>query len=154
MTSRPAEIRYQEATVADIPEIVRARGDDPEFGRADARMAPYLEGTHHPQQALQPRVILVGRRADEVIGYIGGHRTRRYECDGELQYLYVMPEHRRVGIASELLVQLARWFVDHDMSRVCVDVGNPVSRAFYSRHGAVELNEHWMVWPEIASLSS
>jgi hypothetical protein len=36
---------------------------------------------------------------------------------------------------------------------VCVDVEpeNRVARAFYSRHGAVPLNPHWLVWDDIRS---
>jgi S1-C subfamily serine protease len=33
---------------------------------------------------------------------------------------------------------------------VCVDVGDDVARPFYRRHGAVDLNKHWMVWNDIA----
>lgn len=33
--------------------------------------------------------------------------------------------------------------------RICVDVGDDEARPFYRRHGAVELNRHWMVWNDI-----
>ena len=38
----------------------------------------------HPQQALPPRVIYVATEGDTLIGYVAGHLTRRYACDGEL----------------------------------------------------------------------
>lgn len=115
-------------------------------------MALYLEGKHHPQCALPPRVIFVGLDRHSVIGYIGGHLTERYDCDGELQYLYVVPQHRRSGRASEMLALLAGWFSEHGAARVCVDVGNPAARAFYTTHGAIELNPHWLVWNDITTL--
>jgi ribosomal protein S18 acetylase RimI-like enzyme len=98
-----------------------------------------------------PRVILACGERDSVVGYIGGHLTRRFDCEGELQYLYVVPQRRRSGIASALLWLQADWFAERDVSRVCVDVepDNTVARAFYARHGAVELSSHWMVWTDI-----
>jgi aminoglycoside phosphotransferase (APT) family kinase protein len=89
-----------------------------------------------------------------VIGYIGGHLTQRYDCDGELQYLYVAPRHRRKGIASELLSLLAGWFAEQEASRICVDVvpDNAPARRCCARHGAVGLSEYWMVWPDVAAV--
>jgi ribosomal protein S18 acetylase RimI-like enzyme len=88
---------------------------------------------------------------DCAIGYIGGHLTRRYDCHGELQYLYVVPRHRRSGIASRMLALLATWFSERDASRICVDVepDNVTARSFYARQGAVELSAYWMVWPDV-----
>lgn len=127
------------------------RSADFEAGPADPRMARYLRCEHHPQKALMQRVMYVAEGSDGAIGYIGGHLTERYECDGELQYLYVVPERRRSGIASGMLHLLAAWFVSHAASRICVDVTpeNKRARAFYLRHGAVHLNTHWLVWPDL-----
>ncbi len=154
MDSSASAISHREATLADVPDMVRCRVGDLTIGPADPRMALYLEGKHHPQHALEPRVIFVCLEDDSVIGYIGGHLTQRYDCDGELQYLYVVPQHRRQRIASELLALLAGWFKDHKASRICVDVvpGNATARAFYSRYGAVDLNEYWMVWTDVAAV--
>lgn len=145
---------YRQATLADVPHMVRCRVGDPTYGPADPRMALYLEGRHQPQQALEPRVIFIGLVEGSVIGYIGGHLTQRYDCEGELQYLYVAPEHRREGVASELLALLASWFAEEEASRICVDVepDNAPARAFYARHGAVDLSEYWMVWSDIAEV--
>ena len=80
--------------------------------------------------------------------------TRRYDCEGELQYLYVAPPHRRNGIASELLTLLAGWFTERDASRVCVDVepDNATARTFYACRGASDLNPHFLVWGDIGVL--
>jgi ribosomal protein S18 acetylase RimI-like enzyme len=117
-------------------------------------MALYLSCLHDPQQALPPRVMYLCESAEAVVGYIGGHLTERYECDGELQYLYVAPQYRRTGVASEMLRLLARWFDTHDASRICVDVepDNHRARGFYASHGANYLNSHWLVWPDLRQL--
>ncbi len=112
MNSSANAIGYREATLADVPDMVRCRVGDTTIGPADPRMALYLEGRHHPQHALEPRVMLVCLEEDSVIGYIGGHLTRRYDCDGELQYLYVVPQHRRKATASKLQALLAGWFAE------------------------------------------
>ena len=114
-------------------------------------MGRYLNREHHPQQALMPRVIYVAWEGDALVGYIAGHLTRRYGCDGELQWIYVIPEYRGSGVASELLRLLAAWFMEQDASRVCVDhdPANTVARRFYMRQGALPLNEYWLVWSDI-----
>lgn len=149
------EIKIREAGPDDVPAMVACRGNDPEMGPADARMGRYLLGEHHPGYALAPRVIYVAIAHGAVVGYIGGHLTRRFDCDGELQYLYVAAPQRRSGVASRLLRQLVAWFAEHDAARVCVDVvpENARARAFYTRHGAVELSDYWMVWSDIQAAS-
>jgi ribosomal protein S18 acetylase RimI-like enzyme len=114
-------------------------------------MARYLAREHHPQQALMPRILYVACEGDVPVGFIAGHLTRRYACEGELQWISVIREHRGSGVASELLRLLAAWFAEQHASRICVDVdpANLRARRFYTRHGAEPLNEHWLVWPDI-----
>ncbi|MGB6077420.1 MAG: GNAT family N-acetyltransferase, partial [Candidatus Acidiferrales bacterium] len=101
--------------------------------------------------ALKPRVGYVAYEGDTLVGFIAGHLTRRHSCDGELEWINVIPERRGGGIASELLRLLAGWFVAQKASRICVDVEptNTAARRFYARHGAEELNPHWLVWKDI-----
>jgi GNAT superfamily N-acetyltransferase len=143
-------IEYRKAELADVPRLVGL----PRAGEAggDHRMPQYLAGEHHPQHALPPRVLWMASVGDTPIGYTAGHLTRRFGCDGELQWIYVVAEHRRGGVASALLRLLAGWFVEHGARRVCVDVGDDEARPFYRRHGAVELNGHWMVWNDIGEV--
>jgi len=115
-------------------------------------MLQYLAGEHHPQQALLPRVLWMAEDTDKPIGYTAGHLTERFGCDGELQWIYVVPTHRRAGVASHLLRLLAGWFLEQDARRICVDVGDDEARPFYRRHGAVELNRHWMIWEDIGGV--
>jgi GNAT superfamily N-acetyltransferase len=86
------------------------------------------------------------------IGYAAGHLTQRFDCDGELQWIYVARQHRRSHVGSELLRHVAEWFVDQGALRICVDVGDESARPFYGRLGAVDLNKHWMVWSDISLL--
>ena len=86
------------------------------------------------------------------IAYIAGHLTRRFDCDGELQYLYVLPAYRGGAVAPALLRRLAGWFVELGARRVCVNVGNDRAGRFYARHGARELEKHWMVWEDIEAV--
>jgi GNAT superfamily N-acetyltransferase len=115
-------------------------------------MTRYLKGEHHPQQALLSRVMWMAVDAESPIGYVGGHLTRRYGCDGELQWIYVVPEYRRGQVAAEFLRLLAAWFVEHGALRVCVDVGDEHARVFYKRHGAEDLNKHWLIWNDISAV--
>jgi len=115
------------------------------------RISRYLDRELHPQQALLPRVIYVALEGDSLVGFIAGHLTRRYACDGELEWINVIRERRGSVVASELLRLLAAWFAKQKASRICVDVdpANTTARRFYMRHGADNLNEHWLVWNDI-----
>jgi GNAT superfamily N-acetyltransferase len=139
----------------DIPQMARIWGiEKGEGGVPEERMTAYFDGQHHPQQALSPRVIFVAFERDALIGYIAGHLTRRHDCDAELQWIYVTPESRRKGVASELLRCLATWFKQQHSSRVCVNVAvsNIVAYRFYACHGAEVMNQHWLVWKDMAAL--
>jgi ribosomal protein S18 acetylase RimI-like enzyme len=148
-------VNYREADPDDIPTLARIRteGGEREAFERD-RMARYLAREHHPRQALMPRVIYVALEGDVPVGFIAGHLTRRYACEGELQWISVIPEHRGSGVASDLLRLLAAWFAEQNASRICVDVdpANLRARRFYTRHGAEPLNEHWLVWHDIGDV--
>jgi len=75
-------VQFRKATSADVAAMARCRLTDPAAGMADPRMAAYFEGQHHPQQALLPRVGYVAWAGAAVDGYIAGHRTHRYDCEG------------------------------------------------------------------------
>ena len=146
-------IHYRQATLSDVPAMARIRCTT--WGEENywhTRISGYLKGQHHPQQALAPRILYVALDHNSVVGFIVGHLTRRYSCDGELEWINVIPAHRGTGVASELLRILAAWFVEQNAKRVCVDVdpANALARRFYARHGATTLNPHWLVWTDVA----
>lgn len=145
-------IAYDVAAASDVAALAALRSAGEAGGASAERMARYLAGTHHPQQALKPRVIYMASAEARPIGYVAGHLTKRYGCDGELQWIYVAPDYRGSGVAAELLRLLAVWFSEHDAARVCVDVGDVSGRRFYEKFGAEPLNEHWMVWTDIGAV--
>lgn len=146
-------IRYREASRADVPAIERSRRMDREAGPADERMAAYLDGRHHPQQALAARTAFIALDGDDVVGYIVGHATTRFGCDGEVQHLYVAPRCRRRGVAARLLRLLATWFTERGIARVCVDVdiSSPAAVPTYLALGARPLDRYWYVWEDITA---
>jgi len=147
---RVDHVRFREATAADVPAMAACRLGDADAGPADERMAAYLDGHHHPQQALAPRTGFAAFAGDAVIGYIAGHLTRRYGYDGEVQYLYVVPGYRRRGVASDLLRLLLGWFEERGVTRVCVNANldSPAAVPFYLSQGALPLNPHWYAWED------
>lgn len=115
------------------------------------RVTSYLDGTTSPGHALTARTAFVAIHDYTVAGFVAGHRTRRFRCDGELQWINIAPEWRRKSVASELLRKMAAWFAEQQALRVCVDVepDNVPARNFYQRHGAEVMKPHWLVWPDI-----
>ena len=148
------QIAYREASIADVPALARSRLSDPAAHAADTRMAAYFSGNHHPQRALLPRVGFVAIVGGEVVGYIAGHLTERYDCAGEVQYLFVALPYRRMGVATRLLGLLAGWFVAKRALKVCVNVDDdsPAARPFYLSVSARELRPHWMAWDDIGKV--
>ena len=147
-----SSVLYREAGKSDIPAMARLRAIT--WGTEDywtTRIAAYMDRELHPQKALMPRVLYVAVQDDSLVGMIAGHLTRRFDCAGELEWIDVIPEQRGTGIASELLRFLAKWFVEQNALRVCVDVDpeNALAQKFYRRHGAEDLRPHWLVWPDI-----
>ena len=146
-------ISYRQAATDDIPFLAKIRGSEPEAEAAwNERISGYMNGTHHPQQALKPRIIYVAVHNDRIIGFVAGHLTRRYACDGELEWINVIEEYQRSGIASDLVKLLARWFVEQQAYKICIDPGNETARKFYRKNGATGLNDHWMFWEDIRGI--
>src|SRR4051794_22853255 len=145
---------YRQATSADAASMAPCRLPDSDAGASDHRMAAYFDGRHHPQQALLPRVGYAAFVGDTLIGYIAGHLTRRYGYDGEVQYLYVAPTHRRRGVAASRLRLLVGWFQEQGVTRVCVNAnpGSPPAVPFYTSQGAVALNRYWYAWEDVRKL--
>ena len=148
---------YRSSERADIPGMARIRAS--EWGRFEFwtnRITGYLNGEHNPQRALPPRSCYVAVGESSVVAFVAGHLTRRHGCDGELQWINVIPERRGSGIASELFRLQAGWFAEQKAFRICVNVdpSNAVARAFYIRHGAEKLNDHWLVWNDIRKVTS
>ena len=145
-------VHYRQAGKSNVPAMARIRAG--EWGTEEywrVRISRYLDRELHPQQALLPRVIYVALEGDSLVGFIAEHLTRRYACDGELEWINVIRERRGSVVASELLRLLAAWFAKQKASRICVDVdpASTTARRFYMRHGADNLNEHWLVWNDI-----
>jgi len=147
-------IQFRKAEEADVPEMARirasSRGTVPYWNE---RILAYLHGDLHPKEALPSRIAFLAEMSGGTIaGLIAGHLTRRFGCEGELEWIDVVAEYRRQGIASGLLRQLAGWFVFEKGFRICVDVdpANLSARKFYRHHGAVELNKYWMLWEDIS----
>ena len=151
------ETTIRAADLADVNAIARIRAA--EWGTEEywtKRVSGYMRGEIHPQHALPPRVLFVATEGKTVIGLIAGHLTRRYGCDGELEWIDVVRDQRGKGVATHLLRTLAAWFCEHQAKRICVDVepANHVARSFYKRHGAEELNAHWLVWGDITTVTA
>jgi ribosomal protein S18 acetylase RimI-like enzyme len=145
----------REATLTDVALMASLRDKSGWQGGANAeRMTLYLSNEHHPQFALPPRVAYVSIQDNTLNGFIAGHLTTRFGCQGELQWILVDPGYCGSSVASELLMRMAEWFTQNATTRVCVNVEpeNVRARGFYRSHSAVELSEYWLQWPDISKV--
>jgi GNAT superfamily N-acetyltransferase len=142
------EIAIRPARDEDIPAMAAIRAREwqtAEFWKASIRA--YLSGERSPQKALPLRAAFVAAEEAEVVGFVAGHGTTRHDCDAELQWINVAEGWRGRGIAGLLIERMAAWFVEQNLTRVCVDPDEP-ARALYTKYGAEALNGHWMVWED------
>jgi ribosomal protein S18 acetylase RimI-like enzyme len=144
----------REAAELDLPAMAELRETSGWKGGASAeRMRLYLRGEHHPQFAEGPRAAFLAKDGERLVGFIAGHLTKRFGCDGELQWLLVAPAARGGPPATLLWARLRDWFIEQRARRICVNVEpeNIRARRFYARMGAEELSTHWMVWPDVTA---
>lgn len=148
-------MEYREAKESDVSALAGMRGKDPAAKENWTRRIPgYMNRTHNPLYALLPRIVYVTEDHGRIIGSIAGHLTKRFACDGELEWIDVLPEFLNKGIAAMLLQHLATWFIDRKALQICVDCApdNLVAQNFYKKNGAEKLNEHWLVWKDISRI--
>jgi GNAT superfamily N-acetyltransferase len=134
------------AQVADIPALAAIRALEWETEAYWTRRI----GEYLPHEGEQDRTILIAEDGGAVVGFVAGHRTRRYGCDGELQWVNVSRESRGRGIGAMLVREVGAWFVKQGARRICVDVepDNAVARGLYSRCGAKPFKPYWMIWED------
>jgi GNAT superfamily N-acetyltransferase len=145
-------ISIQPAAESDIPALAKLRAQECESESYwNRRITAYLHRDHSSRQAHAERAIFTATENKCVVGFVAGHLTRRYGCDGELEWINVDRAFRRQGVATLLLPAMWAWFLQHRVLRVCVDVTpeNTVARRFYAKHGARPLHPHWMAWDDI-----
>jgi len=136
----------------DVPAMATIRAAEWETQAYwERRIGCYLRGEIGAQHALAGSAVFVASLDGNVIGFIAGHRTTRHGCQGELEWMDVVKAHRRQGIAGQLIVTLAAWFVEQQVLRVCIDVKpeNAAARGLYAKYGARPLNPYWMFWEDV-----
>jgi len=151
--SSMSAIAYRQACKSDIPAMARLRSL--EWGEENYwrnRIDGYMDCKFHPQHGLKQRVVFVAVQTNFMVGFVAGHLTRRNDCDGELEWINVIPSRRGSGVALELLRRLAEWFAEHGARRICVavDAANTAAGRFYTKHGAGDLDRPWLVWRDIS----
>ena len=148
ITLRPVEYR-------DIPAMarIRAREWETETYWVD-RIGAYLSGNLSPQQALNARAAFAAMDGMHLAGFVAGHQTHRFDCDGELEWINVAEQWRGHGFAVALLAAMGAWFQDQGAHRVCVNVApdNVAARRLYRSCGAQPLAEFWMVWEDARTM--
>ena len=124
-----------------------------EVQRLHPRLVGYVAGTYHPSWSLPQRSVIVAEQDNQILGFIAGHRSRRMGCNGELQWMFVLPSWQRKGIGAALLRPLATWFTEQGSRKVIVDAPpeNPY-RSFYLKHGALPLDAYWLYWEDIGDV--
>ncbi|MDP9082004.1 MAG: GNAT family N-acetyltransferase [Bacteroidota bacterium] len=152
------------ATIADIEALTKVEIDSKlqsfvsneevaiDYDTRLYRWNTYFRGLS-PASAKPERVVYKAVIHDQIVGYIAGHLTGRYDKDAEIQSFYVLRDQQRSGVGTLLLKSLLSWLATQNAKSLCVGIEphNPY-QAFYLKYGGVHLNPHWICWDDIKAL--
>ena len=135
------EIRSKLDSIPDLVEAIEVDADS-----RLKRWISYFTG-ESPSSSKPDRIVFGVTEAGEIIGYIAGHHTSRFDVDLEIQSFYILKKWQRKSIGTNLLVRLSQWAQVKGYVSACVGVAplNPY-RSFYLKHGAYVRNQHWLEW--------
>ena len=127
-------ITYREATLLDIPVLVSL---DREYFPHTAWPAEQFRG----EIGRPTRYFLIAENNSEVIAYAGAFLPNA-GGEGDIMTLAVKPEHRRFGIAKELISRLESWAEARGAIAMMleVDVTNESAISLYKNLGYETLN--------------
>src|SRR5450432_2816265 len=91
------------------------------YNRLYPRIRGYMAGTYGPRHAFAERAIFVAAHEGVIVGFIAGHRSTRLGCNGELEWMFVLPQWQRMGVGGQLLQPLREWYVARNSTKVIVD---------------------------------
>ena len=147
------EITIRQATVADVPDLVRLRRamfeamgfDDPaQLDAADAAAAAYFAETI-PTGRFHGWLAVTS--ANEAVGSGGAvidhHPPGPSNLSGRIGYvmnLVTVPRYRRRGIARRVMRVMLKWLAEQDIQRVVLHA-TETGRSLYEELGFVDSNE-------------
>jgi GNAT superfamily N-acetyltransferase len=157
---RSRDISLRDARPEDAAELVRVLirtkeesfsgpidPHDRDFDFWHDRWRRYLQEGSRAQKSLGDGFAILAQTEGELVGFAGYHHTRRWECDAELESIYVRLSHQGRGVGTRLLREILQRLRADGSRSLCVGYrpDNPYKR-FYFKHGAIEINPHWAVW--------
>lgn len=142
------EIKSKMDSIPECPEEYEM-----DFSSRLYRWQTYFIG-QSPQTSKPERIVLKAIDNNQVIGYIAGHLTTRFNLDAEIQSFYILKKEQNKNIGTKLLTEFLKWLIDMDARSLCVGI-KPENKykAFYLKYGGQYLNEHWIYWQDTNQLS-
>lgn len=141
-------IHIEPATLNDLPAMCRLRAEyQGHLLEWEPRIAAYIIGQLTPAFGLEPRAIFVAvDENNDVVGFIAGHLSKRFHCDGEIYWLNVQADRRGHRIADQLLAALFDWFTQHNAHKLCIEVPPSAesARKLLARHNAQPIGPLWL----------
>ncbi len=135
-----------------------------EQAQIDARATPSKDADERGRTTLRDAigsrsaVVLVAEASGKPVGFVAGHTSAPspvYEgsVEAQLTELYVVPEHRRGGLAGRLMDAAVDWARERGLSRVRFDVlaANTPSRAVWDGRGIEPISVTYAVELEAPS---
>jgi len=141
-----------ESDIAAISKICHLNQATREYWRYI--LYSYLQNSFNPHHALPDRIIYVATIEKSAVGFIAGHLTSRNNYPGQIQWIAVMRDFQRLGIGSELLWMVARWFIEKDTWCVRAEVERWQADLvnFYTDQKAERINSRGLCWSDIRTI--
>ena len=130
--------------------IVRTNSSSPDFRLLVKLLDDDLYRRYGAVQSQYDKFNIIDSLDTVVIANVGGEAVgcgcfKQYDKETvEMKRMFVKPEHRGMGIATQVLIELEHWAVERGFSRAVLETGekNPEAIRLYMQHGYRQIEKY------------
>jgi ribosomal protein S18 acetylase RimI-like enzyme len=147
-------MKIRKATNKDLSQIIELWKKYEKFEESlvDLDKHPYVKKRKNAEKNMRANFfrvikskkaeILIAEENKEIVGFILISKSKsddihNFDFYGEMNYMYIKPEFRGKGIASEFFRQAKKWFKQQGLKylRLDVNINNKKTRKIYQKWG-------------------
>ena len=130
--------------------VVRVNSSDPDFKKMVKLLDLDLNQRYGVEQSKYDKFNSIESLDTVVIAKVDGEAVgcgcfKQYDKETvEIKRMFVKTEHRRLGIAAQLLIELESWSIERGFSRAVLETGEKLSEAIrlYTKHGYRQIENY------------
>lgn len=131
----------------NMANLVRTNSDDADFRKLVVLLDEDLQIRDGAEHAFYAQFNKIDKIRHVVVAYedekaVGCGAFREYSANtAEIKRMFVLPEHRKRGIAGQILTELENWVRESDYTECILETGinQPEAIGFYKKNGYEEM---------------